>query len=404
MTSNLTQATLERVIAEVQRIAAPDEFQGDQFGFKVAVSKDNHVLFVTSCESEVAAGAVYIFTKKNDVWTFYTKITAADSLVTDHYGCSLATNKDGSLLAVGSTHHSWDKNHGGAVYLYQKEGTSWNLFRKIMPDEATERAYFGSSVAFNSDGTVMVVGAYYDGLEETKTGLAYVYEQTEVGDWTLVATLKPSDGSEGSFFGISCSLSKDGSLIAVGAHGDSKTAANSGAVYLYTKKNGEYTQSIKLTPGDSKRNMQFGRATAVSDDGSTVLVGAHGSSDKTSSGVAFVFAKSGVIWARQAKLVARNPIAEDGFGISVALSDNGSKAIIGAWGNDEHGEASGSAHLFERQGSSWTEKKKVTAGDAGDHKNFGGAVSMDSSGQNVIVGSHCVSSIVPQAGAVYVFN
>ena len=61
-----------------------------------------------------------------------------------------------------------------------------------------------------------------------------------------------------------------------------------------------------------------------------------------------------------AKLLATNGAASDSFGTSVALS--GDYALVGARWDDDNGSNSGSAYVFVRSGSSWSQQAKLLAG------------------------------------------
>ncbi len=93
-------------------------------------------------------------------------------------------------------------------------------------------------------------------------------------------------------------------------------------------------------------------------DGDTAVIGANLDDDfGLSSGSAYVFVRSGTTWSEQAKLTA-----SDFFGFSVAV--DGDTAVIGADGDDDAGGFSGSAYVFVRSGTTWSEQAKLTASDA----------------------------------------
>ena len=63
------------------------------------------------------------------------------------------------------------------------------------------------------------------------------------------------------------------------------------------------------------------------------------------------------------KLVASDGAAGDVFGASVAVS--GAVAVVGAYWDDDAGDKSGSAYVFEQQqDGSWLEAHKLVASDA----------------------------------------
>ncbi len=160
---------------------------------------------------------------------------------------------------------------------------------------------------------------------------------------------------------------------------------------------------VKL-PGPAGSGDEIGWSVSV--DGDFALVGAHLDDDNgTNAGAAYVFERSGCAWNEVAKLKAVDGAAGDGFGISVSISGN--RAVIGAPGGDQSGpEGSGTAWVFERQtnGSccSWTEIKMLTAGDGEQDDHFGGAVAI--SGDVIVIGAPADDDNGNRSGSAYVFE
>jgi hypothetical protein len=106
------------------------------------------------------------------------------------------------------------------------------------------------------------------------------------------------------------------------------------------------TTAQKLLAGDSAVSDQFGWSVAV--DGDTAVIGAVGDDDKgEDSGSAYVFVRAADgTWNQQTKLTADDGVAKDYFGVRVSVS--GDTAVIGATGDDDRGITSGSAYVFVR--------------------------------------------------------
>lgn len=119
------------------------------------------------------------------------------------------------------------------------------------------------------------------------------------------------------------------------------------------------------------------------------------------SGSAYIFHRDGTAWTQQAKLTANDAAAGDWFGWSVSLG--GEYAIIGATRDSDAGPSSGSAYIFKREGNTWTQQAKLTASDAAEGDFFGGAVSLD--GDYAIVGAYDDDEgDAEQAGSAYIFE
>jgi regulation of enolase protein 1 (concanavalin A-like superfamily) len=140
----------------------------------------------------------------------------------------------------------------------------------------------------------------------------------------------------------------------------------------------------------------------VDIDGDTALIGASGDDDNgDSSGSAYVFTRDGSgNWTEQAKLTASDGVLGDQFGLSVSV--DGDTALIGARGDDDNGARSGSAYVFTRDGSgNWTEQDKLTASDGAQDDQFGLSVSVD--GDTALIGAHFDDDNGTNSGSAYIF-
>jgi len=158
----------------------------------------------------------------------------------------------------------------------------------------------------------------------------------------------------------------------------------------------------KLIASDAAASDFFGISVAMSGD--TAVVGASFGDNPggSNAGSAYVFIRIGTIWTEQAKLIASDAAASDAFGTSVAVS--GDTAVIGAYQDDDGGSSSGSAYVYVRSGGVWTQQAKLTAADAAANDYFGYSVAV--SGDTAVVGAYLDDRPNPvgaDAGAAYVF-
>ena len=164
----------------------------------------------------------------------------------------------------------------------------------------------------------------------------------------------------------------------------------------------DWNEVVKLTPADGVASDQFGSSVAI--DGNRVVVGAIGDDDTaSSSGSAYVFEYDGTAWNEVAKLNASDATANDWFGSAVAIS--GDRIAIGAEQDDDNAlSASGSVYLFDFDGvSSWNETGKLYASDPASIDYFGSSLAME--GDRMLVGARGEDpSGVSAAGSVYVFE
>ena len=149
------------------------------------------------------------------------------------------------------------------------------------------------------------------------------------------------ESGEGEF-GYSVALSGDGNTALIGGPGDNIAT---GAVWVFTRSGTTWTeQGVKLTGGEERGKGRFGRSVALSADGETALIG--GTLDGDGRGSAWVFTRSGSTWTQQGpKLSGSGESGNGHFGFSVALSGDGNTALISA-ASDNKG--AGAAWVFTR--------------------------------------------------------
>jgi len=311
--------------------------------------------------------------KSLDVLKSRPKLTASDAASNDFFGYSVAFSKDGSVLAIGA----YGQDGSGSVYLYSGSGTNWTEIKKLTASDAAAGDNFGSSVAFSKDGNVLAIGAEDDDDNGVSgSGSVYLYSGSGT-NWTEIKKLTASDAASNDNFGSSVAFSNNG-LLAIGAYQDD---SNKGSVYLFSGSGTNWTEIKKLTASDAAAGDIFGSSVAFSNNG-LLAIGAYLDNDngQNDSGSVYLFSGSGTNWTQQTKLTASDADTSDYFGYSLAFSNNGILAV-GAFGDDVTGsDNKGSVYLFSGSGTNWTEIKKLTAYDAAAGDNFGSSVAFSNNG------------------------
>ncbi|EGB09976.1 hypothetical protein AURANDRAFT_52803, partial [Aureococcus anophagefferens] len=386
---------------ELAKLVASDAAEEDYFGRSVAVSGDLVVVGANQNDAAgIDSGSVYVFRTTNGgaSWTQVAKLVASDAAADDEFGGSVAVS--GDLVVVGAD----ENDAAGSAYVFRTTngGATWTQTAKLLASDAAAGDRFGYSVAISGD--LVVVGAFYDDDAGSNSGSAYVFRTTNDGaSWTQVAKLVASDAAATDYFGYSVAVSGD--LVVVGAYGNDDAGSKSGSAYVFrtTNDGASWTQVAKLVASDAAASDYFGRSVAVSGD--LVVVGAYGNGDAgIGSGSAYVFrtTNDGASWTQVAKLVANDAAAYDYFGDSVAVS--GDLVVVGAWGNADAGDWSGSAYVFRttNDGASWTETAKLVACDAAAADSFGESVAI--SGDLVVLGARLNDDAGSGSGSAYVFR
>jgi microcompartment protein CcmL/EutN len=374
---------------EVAKLTASDAASGDQFGTSVAVSGDTAVIgaFLDD-DAGSGSGSVYVFTRSGTTWTEQQKLTASDAAAADIFGNSVSVS--GDTAVIGAVQDDDAGGTSGSAYVFTRSGTTWTEEAKLTASDAAAGDRFGNSVAVSGD--TAVVGAFLDDDAGGTSGSAYVFTRSGT-TWTEQQKLTASDAAANDEFGISVAVTGDTTVI--GATGD---ANESGAAYVFTRSGTTWTEQAKLIASDVALDDDFGRSVAVTGD--TAVVGASSNDDAGSgSGSAYVFIRSGTTWTEEAKLTASDAAAADIFGNSVSVS--GDTAVVGASSNDDAGSGSGSAYVFTRSGTTWTEEAKLTASDAATGDIFGRSVAV--SGDTAVVGASSNDDAGSGSGSAYVF-
>ncbi len=370
------------------------EVLGEIFGERVAISGDTAII---GSSYDNSRGAAYVFKRSGSMWSQQAQLTAPDGEDVDQFGVSVAIS--GDFAVVGASRDDvGTRVDQGSAWAFSRVGSDW-----IGPDLALlspsvpVRGFFGSSVDLFGDTAIVGEAAR---PFSTDPGAAFIFTRSGTA-WTQQAQLTPSDGEGDDHFGISSALSGDTAIVCaflddVGSNDDQ------GSAYVFTRSGTAWTQQAKLTAADGAAGDLFGWHVAISGDTAIVGVPYDAIASDADQGSAYIFVRSGTTWTQQAKLTASDGAAGDRFGDSVALSDD--TAIVGAYADDVGGNSDqGSAYVFTRSGTTWTQRTKLTASDgaAGDH--LGDSVAL--SGDTAIVGAtgDTVGGNVDQ-GSVYVFN
>ena len=363
---------------ETLKVVSSDIQAEDYFAWSVAVSGTTAIIGAPfDDDGGPDAGAAYVFDTATGQQLF--KLTASDATAGDKFGFAVAIS--GTTAVVGAPEDDHLGVASGSAYLFDLS-TGQQLFKLVGVD--TERDdRFGSSVAIS--GTTAIVGAPFEWIGvDYYAGAAYQFDTT-TGQQT--AKLNASDADYGDFFGYSVGIFEQ--TVIVGAYENQDDGGSSGSAYLFDTTTMQ--QTAKLTASDAAEGDRFGWSVAIS--GTTAIVGATRDDDEGSnSGSAYLF---DTISAQQfAKLTASDGGEDDSFGTSVSIS--GTTAVVGARYDDDGGDRSGSAYLFDTR--TGTQISKLAASDAAAGDEFGVSVT--------IRGGICIVSAptdIP-GGSAYMFH
>ena len=316
-----------------------------------------------------------------------TKLLASDGGAYDYFGYSVSIS--GRTAIVGSILDDEKANNSGAAYVFTYDGSTWVQQAKLTPSDGGGEELFGVSVSISGDSVLVGARGNHNGT----SGSAYVFVR-EGSTWVQQAKLTPSGGGGEKFFGVSVSISGDSALV--GARGNYNDT--SGSAYVFVREGSTWVRQAKLTPSDGPKVDLFG--SSVSIDRNTAVVGARLDDDNgTNSGSTYVFVRTRGVWTEQAKLTASDGVSGDLFGFSVSISED--IALVGALLDDAPGHNSGSAYVFTREGTKWSQEAKLKRSRRGKAILFDVSVSI--SGNTALVGTLRYPNKGGKSGMAFVF-
>ncbi len=377
---------------DVQEIYASDGLNGEEFGTDIATNGSRLIVGAPKNDNAngTEAGAIYIYDWLGTTWGNEQKIIASDGAANDWFGNSVDIS--GNRVIVGAPKNDENGTDSGATYIYEWNGSSWDESKFPVSDFANYD-YFGWDVAI--DGNYAVVGAELDGSQND--GSAYFYEWNGSAWIETQKVPNPIINQSVANFGYSVDISGTRAVISV-PFDSTAGPLYAGAVYVYDWNGSSWTQTEKITASNAEEAAYFGWSVAL--DGDQLIVGAYGQDYNLSNGAgtAYIYKWNGSSWD-ETQLIASDSTGSDYFGDTVAI--DGDRAIVGAYGNDDAGSASGSAYIFDWNGSSW-EETKVSPSDASIYNEFGTAVAV--SGDKTLIAALQGDGVATNTGSVYYFS
>ena len=292
-------------------------------GGSLALSEDGGTL-AAGARNESAA---YVFVRfGTGQWAQQERLQGANTTTDDDFGNDVDLSADGNTLVVGAFSESSSLTGidpvqdnslapvAGATYVFVRdEFGAWTQQAYIKASNTGAGDEFGAAVAISDDGDTLAVGAPRedslatgidgDQLDDSSTsvGAVYVFGRDGMGQWSQQAYVKASNPNPMDEFHV-VALSRDGSVLAVGAPFEDSVAVglggdqgnvgpgfdgNRGAVYVFVRdamdqwSTRSYVKASNTTPATSTR---FGGALSLSDDGETLASGAY-NEDSDATGV-----------------------------------------------------------------------------------------------------------------------
>jgi hypothetical protein len=372
--------------AQCEYIRFEQDFEGDDdddnFGISVAVSDDGTIMAVSSTDhssSSSTRGLVRVYKLTSGVWSQL----GADIDGQDGAGYSVSMSGDGEVIAIGAPQAYHPIDHG-VVKVYRFISGNWTQVGADVIGEAYGDQ-FGISTSLNTDGSILAVGAFYNGGNGNAHGHTRIFENIS-GSWTQLGS--DIDGeSANDHSGISVALSNDGHTVAIGGRFNDGGGTYRGHTRVYEYSSGSWIQEGLDIDGEADGDYS-GSSVSISGDGSIVAIG----SPQNHAGGMFrgqvrVFQNTNGTWTQLgSSIYGINDY--DKAGNSVSLSSDGLMLAVGAPFHAGGGHRRGQVRVFKFNSTNWVQEGSSIFGeDDGDEAGRMSNIALNADGSILIVGA-----------------
>ena len=402
LSSLVLAGSLPTVFSQLAKLTPAGLVTDAHAGAAVAVSADGVRMAVGNPDQTVSGattrGSVSIYKFEASSWNLEATITASNGATGNRFGASVAFDGDGSELIVGAPGRS---TNAGAVYFFSRTGTAWAQVGAFSGPTAGHA--LGTSVAMNQAGNRAVAGLPGDDTAATDGGALYVYEKST--SWAKTATVTASGAAASAALGTSVAMSADGTRLIAGAPGVTiATKANAGAAYVFDRISasswGQVALLSRSSPSGTAENL--GAAVAISPTGNLVAAGAPGGVSQTSAGVAVLARLVGGAWTAEGEVAPETAAAGDKFGQALALAQDEQTLVVGAPNASGRVAASGLVFVFAHDGNIWRGHSVAISADAAVGDGFGTSLSLSATGTTLAAGAPNVTAT--NTGTAYVLS
>jgi hypothetical protein len=362
-------------------------------GHSIALDGDTALAGVPHPGAGGLTGQVTVYRKMAGLWAQEATLMPSDPAPGNDFGIGVAI--DGDLAVVGASsayYQSWPG--AGAVYVFQRSGTTWTQVQKLTASDPLQSAEFGWSVGIS--GTTLVVGAPQATYgNDGGRGAAYVFDFNGA-NWTQTTKLAGAGTTTGARNGSSVAI--DGDRLVIGArttYEDGGQTIGTGSGFVFKRSAGVWSQEAKLQATNYVAWALLGTSAAI--DGDRIVLGAPGENNNT--GAAYVFDRSGSAWIQKGRLTGTGTDSGDWFGWSVGVWSH--TAVAGAYNFDSvTPQGNGCVKLFDYDGATWTERLELLGNPMYTGDTLGEAVAIQ--GHTVVGGSPSIA--FGQIGRAWIWN
>jgi len=353
-------------------------FPGRNFGSDVSISSDGTIVVIGTKNdggprygATSQTGSADVFVRTGTTWTHEARLLPNRTLPSSSYfGSTVDITGDGSCVIIGAYNdnppfgvgNAAISGHGSAHVLVRNTSTSpntWDYEQELTDlypvSPKVSSGSFGIDVSISNDGTRAIVGARsHKNGTSVAVGVCFIFTRnTSTNAWTYEASLiHPTQGPAGvsTFFGIHVGMSGDGTRVIIGAPFDNSATnvSSTGSAHIFVRSGTSWTYEKELnleanrhpTVNPLRTSEYFGMGVTISDDGTTIVVGAPRVYEPVIGGIgtvgsAFIYNKNvSNDWILNTRLAHPSPGSQDEFGgdgynASLAITGDGTHVIAG---------------------------------------------------------------------------
>jgi len=278
-----------------QKLTANDGLTSDQLGGAVTLTGNTAV--IGAREDNFGAnrnGKAYVFLRSGTTWSQQQKLTASDGSALDAFGSAVAISHNTNTIAVGAFEDDEAGVSGrGSVYVFERSGATWNQQQRLLGSLGVASGFAGHfGISVDVDGDTLVAGApsIDPNVGGNGRGAVYVFDRSGT-TWTehtrfLIA------GTALREFGTSVAMSGD-AFIAGAIRETVGTNVNQGAAYVFATGHTLTVNNVSIAEGDSGGTTQATFTVALSAADTHPVVVDYATTDGTATAGSDYVATSG---------------------------------------------------------------------------------------------------------------
>ncbi len=341
-----------------------------RFGNAVDLDGDTAVIgAVYDSTAGQSSGSVHFYERSSGAWsrTFLQRGSPSDGL-----GASVAVDGDVAAVGRGFTLRG--------VVIYERQGGTWAQTGVLTyPGDPVSNPQFGADVAVSGDR--IAVGSPTASEGGVLAGAVYLYERSTTG-WnlaeTFVGTLPGGSFPTSPNLGRRVELEGD-TLVASAPRTNVSGTFSAGQIHVFERGTTGWTETVRLASPPSLEVRDLG-GRGMELDGDTLAVAAVGYDNGALTGVGIVevFTRQGTTWAFSAPVHNPTPSRSAAFGIDLALSADRLMVARSGYHVMEFSDLPLTLESFERTGPGiWRHQATLHDPHSGPDRGFGSAVALD---------------------------